>query len=84
MRPTVVRRPTSMVEDGQTAAVWVNVFSVERRGRVVLSDIEVSIASGQVPGLFGPSGSGKSSSPVSPSSLAPEPVHRPGISPRPL
>ena len=46
MRPTVVRRPTSMVEDGQTAAVWVNGLSVERGGHVVVSD-----ASGQVPGL---------------------------------
>jgi ABC-type glutathione transport system ATPase component len=72
-----------MVEDGQTAGGLGRGLSVERSGHVVVGDIEVSIASEQVPGLFGPSGSGKSSSRVGPSSLATEPVRRPGISPRP-
>ena len=49
-----------MLGVGQVTAVQIDGLTVERSGRVVLSDIEASFSAGQVTGLFGPSGSGKS------------------------
>ncbi|HTX09161.1 MAG TPA: ABC transporter ATP-binding protein [Solirubrobacteraceae bacterium] len=49
-----------MLGVGQVTAVQIDGLTVERGGRVVLSDIEASFSAGQVTGLFGPSGSGKS------------------------
>jgi ABC-2 type transport system ATP-binding protein len=41
-------------------AVEIHGLSVERGGRIVLRDIDISLSAGRVTGLFGPSGSGKS------------------------
>ena len=55
-----VRRPAPAGEPSSPTGIQIHGLTVERGGRVVLSDVEASVRAGRVTGLFGPSGSGKS------------------------